>query len=58
VAELHVVPRGDLIEHRVEHDGECVCGPRPEPSVNDDGRVDWVTVHHSLDGRERTEQES
>ncbi|WP_280393073.1 hypothetical protein [Nocardia wallacei] len=55
MTEAHVVPSGDLLEHRVEADGECVCGPRMEPVKNSDGSIGWVVVHHSLDGRERAE---
>lgn len=47
---VHVLPRNDLIEHEEIGDG-CVCGP------------DWLEsgaliVHHSLDGRELTEEAS
>ncbi len=38
------------IEHELNAD--CVCGPRVEPVTQDDGSIDWVYVHHSLDGRE------
>lgn len=51
--EVHVLPRGDLIEHEAG-DG-CPCGPRTEPVPGDDGSVGWVVVHHSLDGRELIE---
>ncbi len=49
---LHVVPDGDLIDHLAELGG-CPCGPSRQPVVNRAGRRLWVTVHHSLDGRER-----
>lgn len=45
---MHVVPRGDLIEH--DTDDKCVC--RPTPHFEDGG---IVYVHHSLDGREANE---
>ncbi len=50
---LHVVPVGDLIEHETTDD--CLCGPRSEPVVREDGSYGWVVVHHSLDGREKEE---
>lgn len=50
---LHVLPRGDLIEH-ADNDS-CVCGPKVQPVERDDGSVDWLVTHHSLDGRELTE---
>ncbi len=52
---LHVVPIGDLIEHETNDD--CPCGPRQEAAVREDGSYGWVVVHHSLDGREKTETE-
>lgn len=54
VSTLHVLPLGDLIEH--EDVGEdCPCGPRVEPVPRPDGSFGWMVVHHSLDGRERSE---
>lgn len=50
----HVVPADELIEHVTT--GECPCGPRDELVERDDGSVGWVTVHHSLDGRESEER--
>lgn len=50
---VHVVPGNDLIDHDVSD--ECPCGPRSEPVKCDDGSVGWLSVHHSLDGREATE---
>lgn len=56
MATVHVAPAGDLIEHRIDDDSDCVCGPRVEPTTTDnDGRIDWVVIHHSLDGREHKE---
>lgn len=52
---VHVVPVGDLVAHMTTNDG-CPCGPRIEPVKSADGSVDWLIVHHSLDGRELTEQ--
>jgi hypothetical protein len=54
VSELHVHPIGDLIEH--DMDGGCPCGPEQQPVERDDGPVGWLTVHHSLDGREQEER--
>lgn len=47
MAEIHIIPRNDLIEHS---DEECICGP--ETKFIDTG---WTVVHHSLDGRELAE---
>jgi len=52
---MHVIPHADLIEHTATDD--CPCGPHDRPVNRDDGSVGWVTVHHSLDGRERLEQQ-
>lgn len=43
------------IEHVIDSDGSCPCGPRVEPVPQPDGSMGWVYVHHSLDGRERFE---
>ena len=51
---VHVLPIGDLIEHEEIGDG-CVCGPQMEPVARADGSYGWLTVHHSLDGRELSE---
>lgn len=48
---VHVLPADDLIEH-IDVGDTCVCGPRAEPVQQEDGTIDWVYVHHSLDGRE------
>ena len=53
MADLHVTPRNDLIAHTLTDD--CPCGPRDEPVKREDGSMGWITVHHSLDGRERDE---
>jgi hypothetical protein len=50
---LHVHPLGDLIEHELTDD--CVCGPEQRPGKRADGSVGWLVIHHSLDGREKTE---
>lgn len=50
---MHVFPLDDLIEH--DHSaagGDCPCGPTVQPVRHADGSVGWLTVHHSLDGRE------
>lgn len=48
---LHVSPLDDLIEHDLIGD-DCICGPTDKPSEGEDGEISWITVHHSLDGRE------
>ncbi|WP_222840698.1 hypothetical protein [Actinosynnema mirum] len=35
---------------------DCVCGPTSELVPNPHGPDGWLVVHHSLDGRERTEK--
>lgn len=47
---LHVMPAGDLITHEASDD--CPCGPKAEPVRRNDGTFGWLSVHHSLDGRE------
>ncbi len=48
--EWHVHPIDDLIAHELDgHD--CACGPRTELHLRG-----WLIIHHSLDGRERTER--
>lgn len=51
--ELHVVPRGDVIDHTTDED--CICGPTTTPVSIDDGSMGWRVTHHSLDGREHNE---
>ena len=51
--ELHVVPLNDLVEHDTE--GDCVCVPDARPVNREDGSAGWLMVHHSLDGREASE---
>jgi len=56
--ELHVRPMADLIEHTMGEDGtECPCGPTADPVMREDGSCGWVIVHHSLDGREASEND-
>jgi hypothetical protein len=50
---VHVEPIGDLVDHEVL---DCVCGPKTEPVVADDGSIGWLITHHSLDGRENSER--
>lgn len=53
----HVYPIGDLVEHDIDSDGDCVCGPRIEPvPIDDMGGLGWMFVHASLDGREIAER--
>jgi len=51
---IHVTPVNDIIEHE-EVDTECVCGPCVEPVERDDGAINWLITHNSLDGREKYE---
>jgi hypothetical protein len=50
---MHVVPINDLIDHDLID--TCLCGPAIQPVKREDGTVGWLTVHHSLDGREQHE---
>ena len=45
---MHVTPVNDLIAH--DSDPDCIC----DPHLDADGGI-WV--HHSLDGRERNEND-
>lgn len=47
---LHVVPLGDAVEY--VSDDDCLCGPTATPVKVGDGSVQWLMIHHSLDGRE------
>ncbi|WP_407563322.1 hypothetical protein [Streptomyces sp. 184] len=47
---LHVIPLGDHVDHPADDD--CVCGPTPKPIKAAGGAVNWLMIHHSLDGRE------
>lgn len=49
-ATMHIMPRGDLIEHDAAD--ECICGPSVEGRPDEEGSYRWLVVHHSLDGRE------
>jgi hypothetical protein len=51
---VHVHPVTDVVEHTLADD--CVCGPTPDGVHREDGSTGWVTVHHSLDGREHRER--
>lgn len=52
--DIHVTPRGDLIEHTLA--GDCVCGPDLQQCTDLHGStVGWVYTHHSLDNRESVE---
>lgn len=50
---VHVVPVDDLIDHPTDDD--CPCGPTIERVEREDGSDGWLTIHHSLDGREKDE---
>ena len=51
---VHVYPVDDLVEHELVGDN-CICGPQPVVVKCDDGSIEWVIAHHSLDGRELSE---
>lgn len=53
--EAHVYPTGDLIDHDLDTDDGCPCGPTQVPVERDDGSIGWYASHHSLDGREMQE---
>ena len=50
---FHVFPVNDLVEHDTESD-DCACGPETRPVERSDGGIEWLIIHNSLDGRERT----
>lgn len=52
---LHALPVDDLIQHEAAPD--CVCSPTEEAVFREDGSNGWLLVHHSLDGREASEEE-
>lgn len=52
---VYVHPLGDLIDHHLDSDGTCVCGPTPELIDDGAGGDRWMLTHHSLDGREQKE---
>ena len=54
MSTVHTYPVNDLIEHELEGT-DCPCGPRVELVEGDDGDG-WLIAHHSLDGRELTEE--
>ncbi len=53
MADVHVVPIGDIIEHDLSDD--CICIPNQKPVTRDDGSIGWLATHSSLDGRELSE---
>lgn len=53
---LHVVPRGDLVEHdTATEEASCACGPAVEHCTYDHAPDGWLVVHHALDGRDTEE---
>ena len=52
MVDWHVVPLDDLIDHE---DVDCICGPEINPVECEDGSINYVYTHHSLDGRENYE---
>lgn len=53
---VHVYPCGDLIEHDIEQQENCVCGPAVEAVHRKDGSNGWLYTHNALDGRELAER--
>lgn len=53
---VHVMPINDLVEHELDDDGDCPCGPEAQPVERKDGTIGWVYVHNALDGRDLEEQ--
>jgi hypothetical protein len=54
---MHVRPRNDVIEHDTSsEEPDCICGPEVRPVERDDGSIGYVIVHHSMDGREITNE--
>jgi hypothetical protein len=58
MADLHVVPVGDAVDHDTSTDEGCICGPTAKPVEGTDGSIGWIAIHHSLDGRERRTAET
>lgn len=56
--DFHVWPLNDLINHAVDGEDDCPCGPQAQPVERPDGSIGWVVMHHSLDGREAHEDSS
>jgi len=56
-AIVHLVPVSDLIEHDVDDEQFCVCGPGSEWLIADDGSHGKIIVHHALDGRDLRERD-
>lgn len=44
-------PLNDVIEHDVDGQDACACGPLVEPVQRRDGSIGWVYTHHAVDGR-------
>lgn len=53
MADIHVTPIDDLIEH--VDSGDCICVPNQKPVLRADGSIGWLAIHSSLDGRELNE---
>lgn len=53
---VHVWPSEDLLEHDLDDEGGCICGPAVEPVEGQNGYIGWLITHHSLDGREQHER--
>nr|WP_187279181.1 hypothetical protein [Streptomyces lavendulae] len=55
MADLHVVPIGDLIDH--DTIGGCACGPAEQLVKAADGSTGWLAVHHTRDSRAQGQAE-
>lgn len=47
---IHAVPVDDLVEHEVNEDGDCVCGPKVRLVETEQGDQ-WIVTHQALDRR-------
>jgi phenylacetate-coenzyme A ligase PaaK-like adenylate-forming protein len=56
MSTAHVTPLGDTFCHQTDTDeADCPCGPQTRPIELPEGRIGWLHIHHSLDGREQHE---
>ncbi len=52
----HINERGRSVESTtgfdIEHEisADCPCGPTVKPVKKEDGSIDWIYIHHRLDG--------
>lgn len=51
---LHVTPPHDMVDHDTRiSEPDCACVPKARPVTQEDRSTGWLSVHHSLDGREQ-----